>query len=312
MESALIELRGNMVSSATMSAYRRSWDNFSQFYNDYIGGNLSLPISIPCLTLFIAFLHGRGFSPPSIASCMSAIAYLHKLRNLPDPTKSFVVSKLIWAAKNLRAQPDIRLPVTKEILHKLLVATPRVTSSHYKSVMFQTALVLGFNAFLRIGEMLPSSKSRAANCLHLHDLIIQSDGLILSFRRFKSSNTQGSQTLRLSAKTSCCPRRIPRRYCGILLGCCPLVHTREFLAVRGTAPGLLFCYPCGSPFLRREFDNTLKRALSFCGLDSSRFKGHSLRIGAATQSAIEGKSDAYIRAAGRWASDAFRKYIRIS
>ncbi|XP_064630642.1 uncharacterized protein LOC135489285 [Lineus longissimus] len=295
MESALIELRGNMVSSATMSAYRRSWDNFSQFYNDYIGGNLNLPISIPCLTLFIAFLHGRGFSPSSIASCMSAIAYLHKLRNLPDPTKSFVVSKLICAAKNLRAQPDIRLPVTKEILHKLLVATPRVTSSHYKSVMFQTALVLGFNAFLRIGEMLPSSKSRAANCLHLHDLIIQSDGLILSFRRFKSSNTQGSQTLRLSAKTSCCP----------------LVHTREFLAVRGSAPGLLFCYPCGSPFLRREFDNTLKRALSFCGLDSSRFKGHSLRIGAATQSAIEGKSDAYIRAAGRWASDAFRKYIRI-
>ena len=64
--------------------------------------------------------------------------------------------------------------------------------------------------------------------------------------------------------------------------------------------------------LRREFDAILKRLLELCGLSSKVFKGHSFRIGAATSAALRGESDAQIRAAGRWASDAFRRYIRIS
>ena len=41
-------------------------------------------------------------------------------------------------------------------------------------------------------------------------------------------------------------------------------------------------------------------------------KGHSFRIGAATSTVLRDESDAQIRAASRWASDAFRKYIRIA
>ena len=43
---------------------------------------------------------------------------------------------------------------------------------------------------------------------------------------------------------------------------------------------------------------------------STRYKGHSFRIGAATFAAECGFSDAQIRLMGRWQSDAFRKYIR--
>jgi hypothetical protein len=50
--------------------------------------------------------------------------------------------------------------------------------------------------------------------------------------------------------------------------------------------------------------------VSVCGLDSSRYKGHSFRIGAASLSAEKGLSDSQIRAMGRWNSNAFRKYIR--
>ncbi|KAK2171495.1 hypothetical protein NP493_1057g00037 [Ridgeia piscesae] len=64
--------------------------------------------------------------------------------------------------------------------------------------------------------------------------------------------------------------------------------------------------------LRREFDVALKQLLIFCGYQTSAFKGHSFRIGAATAAALWGESDAQIRAAGRWTSDAFRRYIRIA
>ena len=74
----------------------------------------------------------------------------------------------------------------------------------------------------------------------------------------------------------------------------------------------LFAYPDGSPMLRSEFDVSLKRLLGFCGYQTSAFKGHSFRIGAATAAALRGESDAQIRAAGRWTSDAFKKYIRIA
>ena len=74
----------------------------------------------------------------------------------------------------------------------------------------------------------------------------------------------------------------------------------------------LFAYPYCSPVLSSEFDVSLKRLLGFCGYQTSAFKVHSFRIGAATAAALSGESDAQIRAAGRWTTDAFKKYIRIA
>ena len=64
--------------------------------------------------------------------------------------------------------------------------------------------------------------------------------------------------------------------------------------------------------LRHEFDVSLKRLLEFCSYQTNAFKGYSFRIGAATAAALRGESDAQIRAAGRWTSDAFKKYIGIA
>ena len=56
----------------------------------------------------------------------------------------------------------------------------------------------------------------------------------------------------------------------------------------------------------------LKHCLAMTGHSSSCFKGHSLRIGAATHVAAQGYMDNQIKAMGRWKSDAYKKYIRIS
>ena len=62
----------------------------------------------------------------------------------------------------------------------------------------------------------------------------------------------------------------------------------------------------------RSFSTDILRlALTSCGLNSSRYKGHSFRIGAASFAADRGMSDAQIRALGRWKSSAFLKYIRL-
>jgi len=68
----------------------------------------------------------------------------------------------------------------------------------------------------------------------------------------------------------------------------------------------------GSPFLRRTFDAIFKVVLTGCDLSTQLFKGHSFRIGAATDAALRGIPEAKIRAAGRWKSDAYKKYIRLA
>ena len=82
---------------------------------------------------------------------------------------------------------------------------------------------------------------------------------------------------------------------------------REFLSIRGNIQSLFFATADGSAMLRSEFDVSLKHLLSFCWYQTTSFC-----IGAATAAALRGESNAQIRAAGRWTSDAFRKYIRIA
>ena len=60
---------------------------------------------------------------------------------------------------------------------------------------------------------------------------------------------------------------------------------------RGLVAGI-FSKPEGSPILQNEFDVSLKWLLGFCGYQYRSFKGHRLRIGAATAAALLGDSDA--------------------
>ena len=141
--------------------------------------------------------------------------------------------------------------------------------------------------------MVPRSSRVGQGCLHFRDVALNGDLITISFRHFKRNGKQGPQSLQVDGH---CVE-------------CTSIHPAKFLSVRGTIMCPLFAYADGSPMLRREFDMLHKHLLEFCGLSTTVFKGHSFRIGAAP---LRGESDAQITVAGRWASDAFRKYIRIS
>ena len=80
------------------------------------------------------------------------------------------------------------------------------------------------------------------------------------------------------------------------------------LAVR---PQLNNTFGINSPVLCAVFTEKLSMALKFCGLDPTRYKGHSFRIGAATHVADKGMSNVQIRTMGHWRSNVFLKYIRL-
>ena len=90
---------------------------------------------------------------------------------------------------------------------------------------------------------------------------------------------------------------------------CPVAYLQRYSSTRGATPGPLFCFADGSPVKTSQFTQQLQQALNFCGLDSTKYKSHSFRIGAASLAAEKGLSDAQIHHLGRWKSDAFKLYI---
>ena len=89
---------------------------------------------------------------------------------------------------------------------------------------------------------------------------------------------------------------------------CPVTALRQYLHVRVpvvVGPLFLFQNRC---FLTRQFvSDFLHRALPNINCNT-----HSFRIGGASAAASAGVSDAVIKILGRWSSDAYRRYIRLS
>ena len=64
------------------------------------------------------------------------------------------------------------------------------------------------------------------------------------------------------------------------------------------------------PYTRSQLIDALRRDLENCGLQSSRYNGHSFRRGGAQTLAEAGISEDVIKLMGRWLSDAYLLYIK--
>ena len=90
----------------------------------------------------------------------------------------------------------------------------------------------------------------------------------------------------------------------------PSAEFLVYLSRRDVSNGPLFCTEDGRAVSRQHFTEYLALIFRTCGLDPTKYKGHSFRIGAATRTVESGLSNAQIRLLGRWKCYAFRKYIR--
>ena len=91
---------------------------------------------------------------------------------------------------------------------------------------------------------------------------------------------------------------------------CPVAAILAYYAIRPAAAGPFFQYQDSSPLTRDKLVTAVRLALTEAGVDSSRYLGHSFRVGAATTAAKAGITDATIKMLGRWESEAYQRYIR--
>ena len=90
-----------------------------------------------------------------------------------------------------------------------------------------------------------------------------------------------------------------------------------YLKMDPVEPGMekhtpLFRHANGEAFRREDVAAMVKRIMASIGLDPARFGAHSLRIGGATAALAAGVQPTLIRVLGRWSSDIYEIYCRLS
>lgn len=167
LESVMNTLLQSALSRSTRASYIRMLSSYDQFCKEHFPSSPALPSNHIMIAQFILFMFIKNYQPSTIASYVSAISYMHKINFYSDPTDSFLVKKVMKGAQNLRGSVDNRLPITKQILSRLMTAVPSVIQSHFNHFLLKAMMSLAFYCFLRVGEMAlkrKSEKGKGAGC----------------------------------------------------------------------------------------------------------------------------------------------------
>ena len=112
---------------------------------------------------------------------------------------------------------DVRLPITRAILHKLIHSSSQFSDSDFSKVRFNAMCTLAFHAFLRVGEMTLASPG-APPPIQLRQLtrLTNSNGycvaLKLTFTDFKHNYNKRPFSLVINRENQCCPVESEYRY----------------------------------------------------------------------------------------------------
>lgn len=218
-----------------------------------------------------------------------------------DPTDNFIVRKILEGCRRSRRQSDSRAPITLPILTKIVHALPHVCFSDYETKLFTAAYLLAYYGMLRVSEVVFTSQEQADKPLRLSDLVVEPGGQAIQVCiRFSKTNQWGAPTI----------LRIPT-YNGSYKSVCCVGALTQFLSIRPTYQGFLFCHADKSPLTQSQFSGVLSKAICYLGLPGGIYKSHSFRIGRATSLALQGMPSEAIQKMGRWQSNAYKKYIRM-
>ncbi len=285
-----IGLVATHLAKTTTANYNRIMSDFHYFITALHPTFVSFPANPAHILLYVTHLFNLGLSHSTVVSRVSALSFFYKLHSLPDPTTHFLVTRSLCSFKKASPSYDSRLPITLQILHSMITKLQILSPTSYHFALYKSMLLTSFYAFLRPGEMTSSD-----NNLQFFQLKLFIDHFQLTFYKFK-------------------------HYCGdpIFINIfaqnsmfCPFKAMFQYLNVRGTKPGALFCQISGKPVTYSEYSVVFSRIIQFLQIPG-KYSPHSARIGAATHAAIMGIPEQTIRRLGRWHSDSYLRYIRIS
>ena len=279
------------IAPSTKSAYGKVWGSVASLCE--FTGSQWFPMSVGAVLDYLAFLFEAGRSASTMYSHASAIAYGHKRRGLADPTADFRVRQVLVGAKKRRLSMDARRPLSLDELGQLCDVLYRLGLDRVERLAFRAVfLFLFFFCLLRPGELVLGASPE--HTIGMSDVHLANGELTVTIPSSKTAARP--DTIRLQARPS--------------LALCPVRAMGEFVEARGAAPGPFFVDRHGAAITSGRLSAMLKRAARAAGLGDAGVSGHCLRIGGASHGVLKGLSELQLSVAGRWRSNAVRRYVR--
>ena len=290
LDSISNRLLNASLADSSKKQYQRAWNFFEQFCKE-LGFKTEFPIEQKIILRFISYMFDLHYAYSSICSMVSCINYFQRMANLPS-LQTLIVQKTLLGVKNLSPASKGCLPISKQQLNEVIRKSEWVLSDHFTTVLFKAMASLAFYALLRVGEF-----TYSPHTLKLSDVFMSSTSITIKFKTFKHS--KGEEVV----------QTIPALK---LAEFCPVQLLHKYLQIRGGKEGFLFLKPDGFAPSRKEFLHWLQCVLIALGWQVQDFNTHAFRAGMATHMAMSGASAEQIKIAGRWSSDAYKKYIRVN
>lgn len=284
-------------SRRTYGAAQKSYISFCEAI-----GAQPVPASEQLLILFVAEA-SQKVCYSTIRTYLAAVRHMHIARGYKDPLKGALQLELVLrgAKRQKPRSQDSRLPITTWILLKIKKVLQR-DPHNWDNIMLWAAVTMAFFAFLRSGELTVDSLDSFDPEWHLTPRDIAVDDV--NSPSLLRVHVKGSKTDQTRVGVELFVGRTDNELC-------PVAAILAYVAIRGQEDGPFFLLSTGKPLSRQVLVKMLKESLVEAGMDCSRFSGHSFRIGAATTALANGVSDATIQTLGRWASESYKRYIRI-
>lgn len=293
----VVSLINSSLAPKTHEVYKQGIVAFSQFRQKF---NIQpcWPIPVSDILYFISHLALLNLSYSTVNCYISGISFFSKLNDFEDLTQKFIVKKMLQGLKRSRHHKrDIRMPITKDMLIKIVQILPSVCSSRYEAALFTAAYSVAFFGLFRVSELTFDPQLYVSrHCLSFENVVAGKDSLHIFLSSSKTDQLGVGTTIKLQQQS---PQTI-----------CPVKSCLAYLKSRPPASGPFFCHLDGTPLSRYQFAAVLKKAIASLGIPAKFYQTHSFRIGSATDLSLAGFSDDQIRSAGRWKSQAFASYLR--
>ena len=270
-----------------------------------------MPCTAHHLLRYVVFL-ARTLASSSIPCYLNIVRILHLQHGFPNPLEEplFKYQKTLLMRGIMRINSKAvsqKLPITPAILNLIFEQLDLTVSL---DATFWAACLVAFFSFFRKSNLLVPSAAAFDPQKHLRrsDIHLFKWGIMLFVR--------WSKTIQYRNRTLLVP--VPRVEHSKLCPLSAVVHAFKLAGVlRSTEHDLgpAFTYQKNgalTPLTYSVFTHKLKLSLNKCGIDNTKYSGHSFRRGGATFAQSCGVPGTYIKLQGDWRSNAYERYLDCS
>lgn len=280
------KFRAASRASETKRALQKNWQAFEEWCR--LSGGSPYPCSPEVLESYLVYLAESGKRSGTIAQAKWAIDSRHKLSGVQAPGESERVRIVLAGIKRtLGSRQNRKAALTIDHLRQ-------ITFSDDLSGKRDKALLLtGFAGGFRRSELAR---------LRVEELEFLPDSLRIFLERSKTD--QEGKGVWVDIVRAVDP------------ACCPVESLLDWLSTAGIKSGAVFrsvdrWVALGDGLSTVTIGKIVKKAAAACGLDPTRFGGHSLRAGCATYLLEKGVPLNVVAKQGRWKkSDTVLRYDR--